>query len=268
MCLPGRGGVEVAAWAAFGWAGLIGAAGWPVVGMGSKKVEAEVCVCRAGFGWSCVLGGVWQGRCDWRGRLAFGRARFGCELQFWAGVWLGRFDRSRPADRLPGWVWLRRVLWAAFVWAGLARAGAGARRAGFGGASGLRGLAAGLIRPSDLVLAGLGLVDAVCAASGWAGFVGAVGLAWAGLIGRGQPAICRAGSGWCGCSGAGLGWAGFVGAEAWAGLGCAGLIGPSDLALAGLGLVDAVCAAFGWAGFLGVAGWSFAGLGSLETLRS
>ena len=53
----------------------------------------------------------------------------------------------------------------------------------------------------------------------------------------------------------------------WAGFGWAGLIVPSDLALAGLGLVDAVLAAFGWAGFVGVAGWSLAGLGSLEALR-
>jgi hypothetical protein len=95
--------------------------------------------------------------------------------------------------------------------------------------------------------------------------VGAVGLAGAGLIGgadRPFAGLGLVGAVFC----AGLGWAGFVGAEVCAGLDWAGLIGPSDLALAGLGLVDAVCAAAGWIGFVGVAGWSFAGLGSLETL--
>ena len=60
MCLPGRGGWRERPWRRL-WAGAIGASGWPFVGMGSKKVEAE-CVF-AGLG---LVGAVF-----W---AAFGRA--------------------------------------------------------------------------------------------------------------------------------------------------------------------------------------------------
>ena len=61
----GPGWVEGATLAAFAWAGVIGASGWPVVGMGSKKVEAECvfaglglvgAVCWAAFGRAGVIG--------------------------------------------------------------------------------------------------------------------------------------------------------------------------------------------------------------------
>jgi len=83
------------------------------------------------------------------------------------------------------------VLWAPFGWAGLAGAvrwvvtvglglikgapgglgGPGLMEAGVWAALGW----AGLIGAGDLVLAGLGLLDAVCAPFSWAGFVGLAG---------------------------------------------------------------------------------------------